>query len=66
MSEIKLLPFQRKLRRCPKCLGKVKRFYCEGDGYRDCSNYGSVTQRKEHFDVFCQECGYKFYEAVKP
>lgn len=63
----KLLPFQRKLRRCPKCGGKTKRFYCKGETVgKDCWTYSSGLEGKEHFDVTCQECHFKFYEKVKP
>ena len=51
-------------RPCPKCGGKTKRTYCKGE-WGDC--YLSCPLRgKEHFDLNCQECGYEFYEKVRP
>ena len=60
---IKALPFQRKLRCCPKCGGKVRRHYCEGK-YGNCGDIFSPLRGKEHFNLNCQECGYEFYERV--
>lgn len=57
-----LLSFTRKIHRCPKCSGKCKRFYCRGE-YGEPS--GLWENDIEHFDVICQECGYKFYQRVK-
>ena len=56
-----LRPFTKK-RVCRKCKGRdISRRYCTDDWAQE-NHYYSLP--KEHFDMTCRECGYKWFERV--
>lgn len=53
--------------RCPKCGGKdLHRAYCR-DGWPsyDHQDFPARDKEQEHFDLFCRDCQFEWYEHTK-
>jgi NAD-dependent SIR2 family protein deacetylase len=61
-----VIPFTKRIPRCPKCGGKCKRRYLDLDRYWKCPDrYRDFLIGEDVLECQCNECGYQFPQWTK-